>query len=108
MLEAFQFAKAAVQRAYEQEGLLVDRARVLDDNGDKEGSADPSTDRPPTARWRALLAIGSAADAAALPTDPKLRALSSSGAIWSTASNRCGCSRKAWTRRNTRVSSKSS
>jgi peptidase C13-like protein len=74
MLEAFQFAKAAVQRAYEKEGLLSTEHALLDDNGDKTGSADPSTNGP-DGKAASLLAIGSAADAAALPTDPKLRAL---------------------------------
>jgi hypothetical protein len=74
MLEAFQFAKAAVQRAYEKEGLLSTEHALLDDNGDKSGSADPSTNGP-DGKVASLLAIGSAADAAALPTDPKLRAL---------------------------------
>jgi len=74
MLEAFQFAKAAVQRAYEKEGLLSTEHALLDDNGDKTGSADPSTNGP-DGKVASLLAIGSAADAAALPSDPKLRAL---------------------------------
>lgn len=74
MLEAFQFAKAAVQRAYEKEGLLSTEHAMLDDNGDKAGSAEPSTNGP-DGKVASLLAIGSAADAAALPTDPKLRAL---------------------------------
>ena len=73
MLEAFQFAKAAVQRAYEKEGLLSTEHAMLDDNGDKAGSAEPSTNGP-DGKVASLLAIGSAADAAALPTDPKLRA----------------------------------
>jgi hypothetical protein len=74
MLEAFQFAKAAVQRAYEKEGLLSTEHAMLDDNGDKAGSAEPTTNGP-DGKVASLLAIGSAADAAALPTDPKLRAL---------------------------------
>jgi hypothetical protein len=74
MLEAFQFAKAAVQRAYEKEGLLSTEHALLDDNGDKSGSADPTTNGP-DGKVASLLAIGSAADAAALPADPKLRAL---------------------------------
>jgi len=75
MLEAFQFAKAAVQRAYDKEGLLSTEHAVLDDNGDKAGSPDPSTTGAADGKVAALLAIGSAADAASLPTDPKLRAL---------------------------------
>jgi Peptidase C13 family len=74
MLEAFQFAKAAVQRAYEKEGLLSTEHAMLDDNGDKAGSAEPTTNGP-DGKVASLLAIGSAADAGALPTDPKLRAL---------------------------------
>ena len=74
MLEAFQFAKAAVQRAYDKEGLLATEHGVLDDNGDKVGSPDPSTSGA-DGKVASLLAIGSAADAASLPTDPKLRAL---------------------------------
>jgi hypothetical protein len=74
MLEAFQFAKAAVQRAYDKEGLLSTEHAVLDDNGDRAGSTDPST-AGPDGKVASLLAIGSAADAASLPADPKLRAL---------------------------------
>src|SRR5919197_933853 len=42
MLEAFQYAKGEVARAYEREGLLATEHALLDDNGDKEGSPDPS------------------------------------------------------------------
>ena len=75
MLEAFQFAKAAVQRAYDKEGLLATEHAVLDDNGDRTGSPDPSTTGQADGKVASLLAIGSAADAASLPADPKLRAL---------------------------------
>jgi hypothetical protein len=75
MLEAFQFAKAAVQRAYDKEGLLSTEHAVLDDNGDKAGSPEPATNGQADGKVAALLAIGSAAEAASLPTDPKLRAL---------------------------------
>jgi hypothetical protein len=75
MLEAFQFAKAAVQRAYDKEGLLSTEHAVLDDNGDKVGSPEPATNGQADGKAAALLAIGSAADVASLPTDPKLRAL---------------------------------
>jgi hypothetical protein len=74
MLEAFRFAKAGVTRAYEQEGLLATEHAMLDDNGDREGSQDPS----PTGadgKLAASLSLGSVADAAPLPEDPKLRAL---------------------------------
>ena len=42
VLEAFKFAKTEVARAYEREGLLATEHALLDDDGDKEGSADPS------------------------------------------------------------------
>jgi hypothetical protein len=74
MLEAFLFAKAEVARAYEREGLLATEHAMLDDNGDKNGSQTPA----PTAadgKLAAALSLGSAADAAPLPEDPKLRAL---------------------------------
>jgi hypothetical protein len=73
VLEAFQFAKAQVARAYEREGLLATEHPMLDDDGDKKGSADPS----PTAgdgRVASVLSLGDAGDDG-LPSDPKLRAL---------------------------------
>jgi Peptidase C13 family len=74
MLEAFRFAKAGVTRAYEQEGLLATEHAMLDDNGDGEGSQDP-TATGPDGKLAASLSLGSVADAAPLPADPKLRAL---------------------------------
>ena len=73
VLEAFQFAKAEVTRAYEREGLLATEHPMLDDDGDKKGSADPS----PTGadgKVAAVLSLGDASDDG-LPSDPKLRAL---------------------------------
>ena len=72
--EAFAAASSAVRRHYQQRGQLSTEHALLDDNGDKTGSADPSTNGP-DGKVASLLAIGSAADAAALPSDPKLRAL---------------------------------
>ena len=74
MLEAFQYARTEVGRAYEREGLLATEHAMLDDNGDKNGSQTPS----PTGadgKLAAGLSLGSAADAAPLPEDPRLRAL---------------------------------
>ena len=73
MLEAFKYAKGEVAKAYEREGLLMTEHALLDDNGDKEGSADPSATGA-DGKLASVLALGSAADAA-LPADPKLRAL---------------------------------
>jgi hypothetical protein len=73
VLEAFQFAKAEVGRAYEREGLLATEHPMLDDDGDKKGSAEPS----PTAgdgKVAAVLSLGDASNDG-LPSDPKLRAL---------------------------------
>jgi hypothetical protein len=41
VLEAFNYAKAEVARAYESKGLLSTEHALLDDNGDKEGSQAP-------------------------------------------------------------------
>jgi hypothetical protein len=74
MLEAFQYARTEVARAYEQQGLLATEHAMLDDNGDKNGSQTPS----PTGadgKLAAAMSLGSAADAAPLPEDPRLRAL---------------------------------
>jgi hypothetical protein len=78
VLEAFNYAKGEVARAYEREGLLSTEHALLDDNGDKEGSQAPgmagrggviSTD----GKVAAILSFGVAGDD--LPTEPKLRAL---------------------------------
>jgi hypothetical protein len=73
MLEAFTYAKGEVAKAYEREGLLPTEHALLDDNGDKEGSAEPALTAA-DGKVAAGLSLGSAADAA-LPADPKLRAL---------------------------------
>ena len=78
VLEAFNFSKAEVARAYEKQGLLATEHALLDDNGDKEGSQAPgvagkdgkiSTD----GKVAGILSFG--ASGAGLPSDPKLRAL---------------------------------
>jgi hypothetical protein len=78
VLEAFRFAKTEVTRAYEREGLLATEHALLDDDGDKEGSADPSnTGTDPKNRdgkVAAVVSLGVAGDDG-LPSDPKLRAL---------------------------------
>jgi hypothetical protein len=73
VLEAFQFAKAGVSRAYEREGLLATEHPMLDDNGDKKGSADP-TATGADGKVAAVLSLGDASEDG-LPPDPKLRAL---------------------------------
>jgi hypothetical protein len=73
VLEAFQYAKREVTRAYEREGLLATEHALLDDNGDKEGTADPAA-MGKEGKVAAVISLG-ATDAAGLPADPKLRAL---------------------------------
>ena len=73
VLEAFQFAKAEVTRAYEREGLLATEHPLLDDDGDKKGSAEP-TPTGADGKVAAVLSLGDASDDG-LPADPKLRAL---------------------------------
>lgn len=73
VLEAFLFAKAEVNRAYEREGLLATEHPLLDDNGDKKGSADP-TATGADGKVAAVLSLGDASEDG-LPSDPKLRAL---------------------------------
>ncbi len=74
MLEAFQYARNETARAYEQEGLLATEHALLDDNGDKKGSPDP-TSTGAEGRLAAALSLGSTAAATPLPDDPALRAL---------------------------------
>ena len=78
VLEAFNFAKTEVTRAYEREGLLATEHALLDDDGDKEGSATPTTTgsdpKNKDGKVAAVLSMGLAGDDG-LPSDPKLRAL---------------------------------
>ena len=73
VLEAFLFAKAGVAQAYEREGLLATEHAILDDNGDKEGSQDPSTTAK-DGKVANIVSLGTVGKDD-LPTDPKLRAL---------------------------------
>ncbi len=74
VLEAFRYAKGEVTRAYEREGLLATEHALLDDNGDKEGSADP-TPTGADGKVASAVSVGSTEAAVPLPTDPTLRAL---------------------------------
>jgi hypothetical protein len=78
VLEAFNFAKTEVTRAYEREGLLATEHALLDDDGDKEGSGSPSTTgsdpKNKDGKVAAVVSLGVAGDDG-LPADPKLRAL---------------------------------
>lgn len=73
VLEAFQFARSEVTRAYEREGLLATEHPLLDDDGDRKGSPDP-TPTGADGRIAAVVSLGDAGDNG-LPSDPQLRAL---------------------------------
>jgi hypothetical protein len=73
ILEAFQYAKKEVARAYEKEGLLSTEHALLDDDGDKAGSQDPSSTGK-DGKVASVISLGTT-DLAGLPSDPKLRAL---------------------------------
>jgi len=74
ILEAFNAAKLGVARAYEQEGIMLTEHPLLDDSGDKKGTADPSADGK-IGRVASVLSLGTEQAADALPADPKMRAL---------------------------------
>jgi hypothetical protein len=73
VLEAFQFAKAEVAKAYEREGLLATEHALLDDNGDKDGSQDPAATGK-DGRKANIVSLGTVGGDN-LPSDPKLRTL---------------------------------
>jgi hypothetical protein len=72
-LEAFDYARKAVASSYQREGLLPTEHAMLDDNGDKEGTMEPSREAK-DGRNAAVLSIGSMRQQA-LPADEKVRAL---------------------------------
>jgi len=73
ILEAFDYARKSVAASYQREGLLPTEHSLLDDNGDKEGTLEPSREAK-DGRNAAVLSLGSMHQQA-LPTDEKLRAL---------------------------------
>jgi hypothetical protein len=73
ILEAFNFAKAEVERAYKREGLLQTEHALLDDDGDKTGT-QVITAATTDGRTAAIQSLGSV-DGGAGPIDPKLASL---------------------------------
>lgn len=73
ILEAFEYARKSVTASYQREGLLPTEHSLLDDNGDKEGTLEPSREAK-DGRNAAVLSLGSMRQQA-LPADEKLRAL---------------------------------
>ena len=74
VLEAFDAAKLGVARAYEQEGIMLTEHPLLDDSGDKKGTADPKADGK-IGRVASILSLGTVQTAEAMPADPQMRAL---------------------------------
>jgi hypothetical protein len=74
VLEAFTYAKREVGVAYEREGIMLTEHAMISDNGDREGTQQPSADGK-LGRVASLLSLGTAEATDALPSDPKLRAL---------------------------------
>jgi hypothetical protein len=74
VLEAFDFARREVAAAYERQGIMLIEHALLDDTGDKEGTAQPTADGK-EGRVAALISLGAAGSGDPLPSDPKLRAL---------------------------------
>ena len=54
VLEAFQYARRETARRYEDDGRLLTEHAMLDDNGDGEGSTDPTADSADGALARTL------------------------------------------------------
>jgi hypothetical protein len=73
VLEAYNHARAEVERAYKREGLLQTEHAMLDDDGDKE-AAQAISATTKDGRVAAILSLGSI-DGTAAPSDPKLAAL---------------------------------
>ena len=74
VLEAFNYAKKEVATAYEREGIMLTEHALLDDAGDKEGTAQPAADGK-QGRVAAILSLGTTTAIDTAAVDPKLRAL---------------------------------
>lgn len=77
VLEAFNFARREVATAYEREGTMLTEHALLDDSGDREGSAEPAGDSAAgkDGRVASIVSLGAPAETAAAPADPAVRAL---------------------------------
>jgi hypothetical protein len=73
VLEAFDYAKKQVAAEFQREGFMQTEHALLDDNGDRQGSMEP-TAQGTQGKAAAILSLGSM-HAEALPADEKLRAL---------------------------------
>jgi hypothetical protein len=74
VLEAFNYARREVASAYEREGIMLTEHALLDDTGDREGTAQPAADGK-EGRVASILSLGTVGSGDPEPSDPKLRAL---------------------------------
>jgi len=74
LLEAFVYATREVRRFYEQENRLLTEHALLDDNGDRAGSAEPGARGGDGGVARAFFLTG-AAGASSTSTDPRIATL---------------------------------
>jgi hypothetical protein len=74
VLEAFNYARREVTAAYEREGIMLTEHALLDDTGDKEGTAQPAADGK-EGRVASILALGTVESAEPAAADPRVRAL---------------------------------
>jgi hypothetical protein len=74
LLEAFTYATREVRRLYEQENRLLTEHALLDDNGDRSGSAEPGARGGDGALARSFFLTGGKASAAT-SSDPRATAL---------------------------------
>jgi hypothetical protein len=74
VLEAFNYARREVAATYEREGIMLTEHALLDDTGDREGTAQPAPDGK-EGRIASILSLGTVASVDEPPTDPRLRAL---------------------------------
>jgi hypothetical protein len=65
LLEAFEFARAEVERFYERENLMRTEHALLDDDGDGEGTAEPATAGSADGALAGAFLVGDALGAAA-------------------------------------------
>jgi hypothetical protein len=77
ILEAFNYARLELRRAYESDDRLLTEHAQLDDNGDGEGSAEPDPNLADGALARAFVLEGADPTSAAATEDPELAALRS-------------------------------
>jgi hypothetical protein len=75
LLEAFDYARREVARAYERDQRLLTEHAILDDDGDGKGSTDPSATGGDGAVAASVFLTSPGAAAAAATADPELQRL---------------------------------